>query len=635
MLKTQLEQKKTEKTALEEQIEKDLAEAKRLWQKSQYGTHNIDDRVKLRKEAKALEEKAKKNQARVDDLSAEITNLEERIEALADAEKVVTKFVDEEGNKIAPEQEGKHDKIKIDKYKWIKTTTDGKGNITHFYKLKKAWLRTAFQIHTLEGKWKYVGGAVIEVKNEKGEVVHTFTTTDEGGVDVQLPEGEYTLTVISVPLDKETYEWKESQTKVIKTGHGSEPFHVEERPFTYYQDTEGNDLADPERGQKEAKEIEGYVLKEKKEARNGCILYIYEEKTEAEEYQIVFNANGGTPTTQTKKVKDGEKVEGIEEPTREGYKFVKWVFFGTDKEFNASADFSKDMLAEGENSLMVVAVWEKLEDKKTQAEEITPIIPGKTEVENTDKLTEEEKNTVKDKIEEAHKDNFPEGTEVDVDDKGNATITYPDGSKDIIPADKLVSEKDKSDDDKPGTGDSGSADEPGFSDDDKPGTGNSDSQDPTKPSTDDKTDDKSDEDDGKDDKEDGKTDAENNPAVAPEKTEVKDAKKLTEEEIAKVSEKVAEANPKAVAVYVDEMGNATLIYADGSMNTISASKLVVEKVGETTTPSKDKNESPRKDKKGNKLAGNNAKTGIGSVAGIIGLAGAAAAGAYTSKKEDK
>ena len=183
-------------------------------------------------------------------------------------------------------------------------------------------------------------------------------------------------------------------------------------------------------------------------------------------------------------------------------------------------------------------------------------------------------------------------------------------------------------DDKPGTEDPGHTDKPG-SDDDNTG-----STDPTKPSTDDKTDDKSDEDNGKDDKEDGKTDADNNPAVAPDKTEVEDSKNLTDKEKAEVAEKVAKANPDASEVRVDNKGNATLVYPDGSMNTIGAAKTVVEKSAGTVAPSKDNKEYPRRDNKGNKLAGKNVKTGLGSVSGLIGLASAAAAGLFASKKKE-
>ncbi|MDU6031184.1 MAG: stalk domain-containing protein, partial [Peptoniphilus harei] len=63
--------------------------------------------------------------------------------------------------------------------------------------------------------------------------------------------------------------------------------------------------------------------------------------------------------------------------------------------------------------------------------------PKKTEVENKNKLTPDEKNKVKEEVEKAN----PKASDVTVDDKGNAELTYPDGSKNIIPADKTVTEK--------------------------------------------------------------------------------------------------------------------------------------------------------------------------------------------------
>ena len=82
------------------------------------------------------------------------------------------------------------------------------------------------------------------------------------------------------------------------------------------------------------------------------------EKTPAEEYLAVFNGNGGTPTTQKVTVKDGEVVSGVVEPTREGYKFVKWVKLGTDNALDLSTPFNKDLLDE-DNAVIFTAVWEK------------------------------------------------------------------------------------------------------------------------------------------------------------------------------------------------------------------------------------------------------------------------------------
>ena len=53
-------------------------------------------------------------------------------------------------------------------------------------------------------------------------------------------------------------------------------------------------------------------------------------------------------------------------------------------------------------------------------------------------LTDEEKNQVKNNLDNANKDKFPAGTEVTVGSDGTTTVTYPDGSKDVIAGTDLV-----------------------------------------------------------------------------------------------------------------------------------------------------------------------------------------------------
>ena len=53
-------------------------------------------------------------------------------------------------------------------------------------------------------------------------------------------------------------------------------------------------------------------------------------------------------------------------------------------------------------------------------------------------MTDDEKSKVKEAIEKANKDKFPQGTKVEIGNDGSATITYPDGSKDTIKGSDLV-----------------------------------------------------------------------------------------------------------------------------------------------------------------------------------------------------
>ena len=79
---------------------------------------------------------------------------------------------------------------------------------------------------------------------------------------------------------------------------------------------------------------------------------------------------------------------------------------------------------------------------KPIADQVTPAVPKeKTPVENPTNLTEKEKETVKKKLEEANKGNFPSGTRIEIGSDGTATITYPDNSQDKIKGSDLVVKK--------------------------------------------------------------------------------------------------------------------------------------------------------------------------------------------------
>ena len=160
---------------------------------------------------------------------------------------------------------------------------------------------------------------------------------------------------------------------------------------------------------------------------------------------------------------------------------------------------------------------ESLVREKTDAEKNDPKVPAdKVPVEDLTNLTDEEKETVKDKVTEANPD-LPENTEISVGDNGEVTVTYPDGTTDTIPGESLVREK---------------------------------------------------------------TDAEKNEPKVPEKTPVNDKTNLTPEEQAEVKKKVEEANPdlpENTEITVGKDGAATITYPDGTTDTIPGESLVREK----------------------------------------------------------
>ncbi|WP_369076759.1 DUF1542 domain-containing protein [Streptococcus pseudopneumoniae] len=163
----------------------------------------------------------------------------------------------------------------------------------------------------------------------------------------------------------------------------------------------------------------------------------------------------------------------------------------------------------------------------TIASRTEPVIPGKTQVGNTTKLTPEEQAAVKKAVEDAN--NFPAGTTVEVRPDGTVVITYPDKSVDTITGDKLVEKGSKQETPKV------------------------------------------------------QTDAEKNPAQVPGNfVPVENTHNLTQTEQDTVAAKVKEANPAATDVKVSKDGTATLTYSDGSVNTIPGTSLVVQKE-ETST----------------------------------------------------
>ena len=134
----------------------------------------------------------------------------------------------------------------------------------------------------------------------------------------------------------------------------------------------------------------------------------------------------------------------------------------------------------------------------------------KTAVANKDALTPEEKKAIEDKVKAVNP-----GATVVVDDKGNATVTTPEGKTAVIPATDLVKS----------------------------------AEDATKPN------------------------AGNDIVKLADKTLVKDPSALTDEEKAAIAAKVKEVNPGATVV-VDDKGNATVTTKDGKVAVIPATDLV-------------------------------------------------------------
>ena len=291
-----------------------------------------------------------------------------------------------------------------------------------------------------------------------------------------------------------------------------------------------------------------------------------------------------------KDVSDEEKQKAIDAINKAKDKAIEDINKGQSKD---EIDAAKD------NGIKKI---NEVQPEGSIASKFEPKVPeNKVEVKNPTKLSDEEREKVRQNIEGVN--TFPDGTTVDVKADGTAVITYKDGSSDTISKDKLVAPAKKDE------GTIASRIEPVI-----PGkiqVGNTTKLTPeeqaavkkaveeannfpagttvevrpdgtvviTYPdkSVDTITGDKLVEKSTKQTTPKAKTEAEKNPAQVPGVTQVENPTKLTPSEQSAVATKVKQANPTATDVKVSKDGTATLTYSDGSVNTIPGTSLVVAK----------------------------------------------------------
>lgn len=102
-------------------------------------------------------------------------------------------------------------------------------------------------------------------------------------------------------------------------------------------------------------------------------------------YEVTFKTNGGSKLDSLV-IKSGSKIEDVEEPTKEGYKFLGWYSNG--KEF----DFDKKI----EEDVTLVAKWEKVEiDYEVEEEEEESTTTSTTKKTNVKKTISKNSSTKK------------------------------------------------------------------------------------------------------------------------------------------------------------------------------------------------------------------------------------------------
>ena len=280
-------------------------------------------------------------------------------------------------------------------------------------------------------------------------------------------------------------------------------------------------------------------------------------------------------------------------------------------------------------------------DDSGDADEDSSLKPiDKVEVKDKDKLTDAEKKEIADRFKEKN----PGITGVEVDDKGNVTVTKKDGTKTNIPAgdvlkeaeskntiqpiDKVeVKDKDKlTDAEKKEIADRIKEKNPGIKDVEVDDKGNVEITNKDGSKT-------------KISAKDVLSEAKDVKVVIPkDKVKVKDLDKLTEAEKKSLLDKIKKANPNIKKVEFDDKGNVVLTFDNGLMTSLPYRNLVTKvQKGAVMVPHKSKSEgeAPLRNRKDNKGA-RNVKTGVSEVGGLFGVVGTAIAGLFvTRKKEDE
>ncbi|MHC3377205.1 YSIRK-type signal peptide-containing protein [Ligilactobacillus equi] len=252
-----------------------------------------------------------------------------------------------------------------------------------------------------------------------------------------------------------------------------------------------------------------------------------------------------------------------------------------DKDITDAETLNQDPKASQSN---VDAAAKKISDdinnlnQGTDAANNKPAIPAsKIPVGDHSHLTDDEKDQVQKNI-AANNTNLPQGSKINVDDQGNTTITYPDGSKNTISGKDTTQDVSKSDLDKAinlGNDTKNSDNYANTSNQNRddldkaikhgqgvandPHASQKDIDDATKQITD-----------AESKVNNGQTDASKNKPVIPStKTPVSDNSHLTDDEKDQVKDNVQKNNPAGKVTNVDDNGNATITYPDGSKNVIS------------------------------------------------------------------
>ncbi|WP_409335753.1 MucBP domain-containing protein [Finegoldia magna] len=283
--------------------------------------------------------------------------------------KVVTKFVDEKGNPIAESEDGKKAKKDIKGYEFVRTETDKDGNTVHIYK-KKTTTPTVDKITKFvdengnkiseptkgdNPKKDIDGYEFVKTETDKdGNTVHIYkkkTTTptvdkitkfvDENGNKISEPtKGD------NPKKDIDGYEFVRTETdKDGNTVHIYKKKENTSKVVTKFVDEKGNPIAESEDGKKAKKDIKGYEFVRTETDKDGNTVHIYKKKENTSKVVTKFVDEKGNPIAESE---DGKKAK----KDIKGYEFVRTE---TDKDGNTVHIYKKKtntrLITQGNNTI--------------------------------------------------------------------------------------------------------------------------------------------------------------------------------------------------------------------------------------------------------------------------------------------
>ncbi|BFL76115.1 SHIRT domain-containing protein [Finegoldia magna] len=225
--------------------------------------------------------------------------------------KVVTKFVDEKGNPIAESEDGKKAKKDIKGYEFVRTETDKDGNTVHIYKKKENTSKVVTKF--VDEKGNPIAESEDGKKAKKDIKGYEFvrTETDKDGNTVHI------------------YKKKENTSKVV----------------TKFVDEKGNPIAESEDGKKAKKDIKGYEFVRTETDKDGNTVHIYKKKENTSKVVTKFVDEKGNPIAESE---DGKKAK----KDIKGYEFVRTE---TDKDGNTVHIYKKKtntrLITQGNNTI--------------------------------------------------------------------------------------------------------------------------------------------------------------------------------------------------------------------------------------------------------------------------------------------